>query len=68
MHTEMWENAATRRNVTALEADGHTMVGPASGSLAGGDTGPGRMAEPEEIVQALELLLQRSAQTASVCW
>jgi phosphopantothenoylcysteine decarboxylase/phosphopantothenate--cysteine ligase len=58
MHTEMWENAATRRNVAVLEADGRTMVGPASGSLAGGDTGPGRMAEPEEILQALELLLQ----------
>ena len=58
MHTEMWENAATRRNVAVLEADGRTMVGPASGSLAGGDTGPGRMAEPEEILQALELLLK----------
>jgi len=58
MHTEMWENAATRRNVAVLEDDGRTMVGPASGSLAGGDTGPGRMAEPEEILQALELLLK----------
>ncbi len=57
MHTEMWENAATRRNVAALEADGHSMVGPASGTLAGGDTGPGRMAEPEEILQALDRLL-----------
>jgi phosphopantothenoylcysteine decarboxylase/phosphopantothenate--cysteine ligase len=54
MHTEMWENPATRRNITTLEADGHTIVGPASGALAGGDTGPGRMAEPEEIVSALE--------------
>ena len=58
MHTEMWENAATRRNVAALEHDGRTLVGPASGSLAGGDTGPGRMAEPGEILQALELLLK----------
>ncbi|MGZ8756310.1 MAG: bifunctional phosphopantothenoylcysteine decarboxylase/phosphopantothenate--cysteine ligase CoaBC, partial [Acidimicrobiia bacterium] len=41
-----------------LEGDGHTLVGPASGSLAGGDIGPGRMAEPEDIVQALEMLLQ----------
>ena len=57
MHTEMWENPATRRNVTTLEIDGHTMVGPSSGSLAGGDTGPGRMSEPEEIRSALELLL-----------
>ncbi len=58
MHTEMWENAATRRNVAVLQGDGRTMVGPASGSLAGGDTGPGRMVEPEEILQALELLLK----------
>ena len=54
MHTEMWENPATRRNITTLEVDGHTMVGPSSGALAGGDTGPGRMAEPEEIVAVLE--------------
>ncbi|MGZ5383426.1 MAG: bifunctional phosphopantothenoylcysteine decarboxylase/phosphopantothenate--cysteine ligase CoaBC [Acidimicrobiia bacterium] len=58
MHTEMWENAATRRNLAVLEGDGHTLVGPASGSLAGGDIGAGRMAEPEDIVQALEMLLQ----------
>jgi phosphopantothenoylcysteine decarboxylase/phosphopantothenate--cysteine ligase len=57
MHTEMWANPATRRNIAALEKDGHTMVGPASGALAGGDTGPGRMAEPEEILAALERLL-----------
>ncbi len=57
MHTEMWENAATRRNLTALTNDGHTIVGPASGSLAGGDIGPGRMAEPDEIVEALESLM-----------
>ncbi len=57
MHTEMWENAATRRNITALTNDGHTIVGPSSGSLAGGDIGPGRMAEPDEIVEALESLM-----------
>ena len=58
MHTEMWENPATRRNIATLEDDGHTMVGPSSGALAGGDTGPGRMAEPEEIVAALEGLFK----------
>jgi len=57
MHTEMWENAATRRNVAALEGDGHTMVGPVSGALAGGDVGPGRMAEPEQILEAVERVL-----------
>jgi phosphopantothenoylcysteine decarboxylase/phosphopantothenate--cysteine ligase len=53
MHTEMWEHPATRRNMETIRADGHTVVGPAVGALAGGDEGPGRMVEPEEIVEAL---------------
>ena len=54
MHTEMWEHPATLRNITQLRADGHHFIGPATGSLAGGDEGIGRMAEPEEILAALE--------------
>ncbi len=54
MHTEMWEHPATVRNITQLRDDGHHFVGPASGTLAGGDEGIGRMAEPEEIVAALD--------------
>ena len=54
MHTEMWDHPATRRNVARLTDDGYHLVGPASGHLAGGDQGPGRMVEPEEIVDALE--------------
>jgi len=54
MHTEMWEHPATRRNIAALEEDGVVLVGPVSGPLAGGDEGPGRMAEPDEILAALE--------------
>jgi phosphopantothenoylcysteine decarboxylase/phosphopantothenate--cysteine ligase len=57
MHTEMWESAATRRNVATLRSDGATIVGPRSGALAGGDIGPGRMAEPEDIVAALDATL-----------
>jgi phosphopantothenoylcysteine decarboxylase/phosphopantothenate--cysteine ligase len=57
MHTEMWEHPATQRNVSRLIDDGHRMVGPESGALAGGDEGVGRMAEPEQIVAALEKLL-----------
>lgn len=53
MHTEMWEHPATQRNIALLEEDGIVLVGPVSGSLAGGDDGPGRMAEPEEILEAL---------------
>lgn len=53
MHTEMWEHPATQRNIAVLEGDGMVLVGPVSGPLAGGDEGPGRMAEPEEILEAL---------------
>jgi phosphopantothenoylcysteine decarboxylase/phosphopantothenate--cysteine ligase len=57
MHTEMWEHPATGRNLRQLAADGHHVVGPATGDLAGGDEGIGRMAEPEEIMAALEKML-----------
>jgi len=52
MHTEMWEHPATRRNIARLTEDGHRLVGPFEGELAGGDVGMGRVAEPEEIVAA----------------
>lgn len=54
MHTEMWEHPATVRNMAVLEGDGHVIVGPDKGALAGQDEGIGRMVEPEEIVKALE--------------
>ena len=57
MHTEMWESPATQRNVSLLNADGVHLVGPESGPLAGGDEGPGRMSEPEPIVDSIEALL-----------
>ena len=57
MHTEMWEHPATRRNITQLRSDGHELVGPVDGALAGGDSGIGRMAEPEEILEASKALL-----------
>lgn len=52
MHTEMWQNAATVANVATLESRGVTIVGPTSGQLTGQDSGPGRMAEPDDIVAA----------------
>jgi len=52
MHTEMWHNAATVANIATLEARGVHVVGPASGQLTGSDSGPGRMAEPDDIVEA----------------
>ncbi len=57
MHTEMWEQAATQRNVERLAGDGYNMVGPEEGALAGGDEGTGRMSEPEDIVDAIEKAL-----------
>ncbi|MEO6115316.1 MAG: bifunctional phosphopantothenoylcysteine decarboxylase/phosphopantothenate--cysteine ligase CoaBC [Pseudolysinimonas sp.] len=52
MHTEMWQNPATVANVSTLRARGVHFVGPASGQLTGSDSGPGRMAEPDEIIAA----------------
>jgi phosphopantothenoylcysteine decarboxylase/phosphopantothenate--cysteine ligase len=53
MHTEMWQHPATVDNVERLERFGYHIVTPASGALAGGDVGPGRLAEPEEIADAV---------------
>lgn len=53
MNTKMWEHPATQRNVKQLEADGIHMIPPASGDLACGEHGTGRMAEPEDIVQMM---------------
>ena len=57
MHTEMWEHPATVDNVARLRARGVTVVEPGVGRLAGGDQGPGRLADPEEIIVAVERLL-----------
>ena len=57
MHTEMWEHPATIANVETLHARGVHMVGPAVGALSSGDSGVGRMSEPEEIVSAAERVL-----------
>lgn len=66
MHTEMWEHPATARNIARLEADGHHLVGPSAGELAGGDVGVGRMAEPDTIVTAAEALFDRPLDGMSV--
>jgi len=52
MHTAMWEHAATQANIATLRGRGVHVVGPADGPLTGGDSGPGRMVEPEQIVAA----------------
>ncbi len=50
MNRQMWDNPATQRNVALLRSDGIQIVGPASGSQACGENGPGRMLEPGDIL------------------
>ena len=54
MNVRMWEHAATRRNLATLQQDGIRVVGPNEGDMACGEYGPGRMAEPTEILAAIE--------------
>ena len=53
MNHMMWDAPATRRNLAQLEADGVGIIGPDIGDQACGETGPGRMTEPEDILTAL---------------
>jgi phosphopantothenoylcysteine decarboxylase/phosphopantothenate--cysteine ligase len=57
MNVRMWRSAAVQENVAALGARGWHVVGPASGELADGDVGEGRLAEPGEIALAASRLL-----------
>ena len=54
MNVRMWTHAATRRNLAVLEGDGVIVVGPNEGDMACGEFGPGRLAEPAEILAAIE--------------
>jgi phosphopantothenoylcysteine decarboxylase/phosphopantothenate--cysteine ligase len=53
MHTEMWSHPATAANLAVLRGRGATVVGPATGPLMGGDSGAGRVVEPEQMRDAL---------------
>ncbi len=57
MNNEMWVKPSVQRNVNQLHADGIHFVGPGSGWLSCGMIGPGRMAEPPEILEAIQKLL-----------
>ncbi len=57
MNARMWEHPATQANVALLAGRGAHLVGPATGELAEGETGAGRMAEPEEIAARIQDLL-----------
>lgn len=53
MNVRMWRHPATMRNIATLKADGIAIVGPNDGEMACGEFGPGRMAEPGEILTAI---------------
>ena len=61
MNVRMWQHPATRRNLGRLKDDGVLFVGPESGPMACGEFGPGRMAEPPAIVEAIEQALAAEA-------
>jgi phosphopantothenoylcysteine decarboxylase/phosphopantothenate--cysteine ligase len=58
MNVRMWQHAATQRNVARLKADGVRVIDPAEGEMACGEFGPGRLAEPNQIVDAVGDLLK----------
>ena len=61
MNVEMWQNAATQRNVARLREDGVAIAGPAAGDQACGEVGLGRMLEPRDIAIEIEALLAPKA-------
>ncbi len=64
MNQAMWAHPATRRNAARLAEDGWRLLGPDSGDQACGDVGPGRMLEPEAILEALLAAEQAAEQAA----
>ncbi len=61
MNVRMWQHKATMRNLSVLKADGVRVIGPNDGEMACGEYGPGRMAEPVEILAAIEAHFAGSA-------
>jgi phosphopantothenoylcysteine decarboxylase/phosphopantothenate--cysteine ligase len=59
MHTEMWENPATRANVATLRERGAIVIEPAVGRLTGKDTGKGRLPDPSSIFEIALRVLRR---------
>jgi phosphopantothenoylcysteine synthetase/decarboxylase len=54
MNVRMWQHAATQRNVAQLKADGIAVIDPDEGEMACGEYGPGRLPEPQAIVEWLK--------------
>lgn len=60
MNSEMWSKPAVQRNVAQLKADGVQFADPGTGFLSCRVTGPGRMAEPEELMKHIQALLAKT--------
>ena len=63
MNVEMWQNPATQRNVAQIKADGIQVMGPGSGDQACGETGMGRMLEPEQLLTEIIASFQSKSLT-----
>src|SRR5581483_741371 len=66
MNVRMWLHPATQRNARELAADGIRFIGPNDGDMACGEFGPGRMAEPDEILRAIETCFAEEQTLAGV--
>ena len=66
MNVRMWQHPATRRNMATLRTDGIVFVGPEEGEMACGEYGPGRMAEPAAILEAIERTARSEGNGAAV--
>jgi phosphopantothenoylcysteine decarboxylase/phosphopantothenate--cysteine ligase len=66
MNPRMWAHPATQANVAMLRARGAEAVGPMIGELAEGEEGVGRMAEPEDILDAVEAILSMPARLSTI--
>ena len=65
MNQQMWQHEATRENTGRLKKRGVEIIGPDSGGQACGETGPGRMTEPEEIAQTVVNLMSGDSVTSA---
>jgi phosphopantothenoylcysteine decarboxylase/phosphopantothenate--cysteine ligase len=58
MNVRMWQHSATQRNIAQLKADGVRVLDPDEGEMACGEFGPGRLPEPQDIIERLADLLK----------
>lgn len=66
MNTSMWNNPATQRNVAQLSKDGVFILEPASGRLACGTVGEGKLPTPEAVVEKIETILSSYVRSGAV--